>query len=187
MDSNRTPTLELTTLKNKVGNLDDSMKKALNLLSTLVERGGHSDLRHYVVEAGAAIGFVPTEIERINPAISEIQHFFKGAGLKNNSDACTGASVRAGAGIRTRYQHGGWGSCWVNFRTLPRSIHVGTVSTVWYRMFGSMHQVKVTGQNYSRTVDFFTNGGEQGTKVHAGYANGVFDFCTKITGMVHTL
>ena len=168
---------KLDNLAAKVDGIEGSMKKVLDLVATLSQRNGYHDLREYVVAAGKPLGYVPVkDIITFKPRITEVQHFFKGRGLKNNSGACTGDTVMSGGGIRTYHQHGGWGKCWVNFRGIPGAHWYGTIATVWYRLFGSMHRVQVTADGYNETFDFISNGMvTDKTKVHKGYKNGVFD------------
>lgn len=196
----------ITALEAQVGGLTEAMKKALDIIATLADRAGHEDLRQEAIDAGKWIGYTPGTISEFDPKVSEVQHFFSDIvgidpnrpwkqWMGNTSAKCTGEEIMPGdGGIHTRYQHGGWNECWVNFRNIPsREDWYATVKSLWFRVFGSAHRLKVEvpqSDNFMTYVDYTgmtdgetkmrasTFGGEAVNfpyTLHGSHKDGVFD------------
>jgi hypothetical protein len=168
-------------LEAQVGNLTTAMKKALDVILSLASRSGQEDLRQAALAAGSAINYVPTRIRKpFTPKITEIQHFFRGTALANNSAACTGNEILPGiGGVHTQYQHGGWNACWVNFRSIPSAEWLGSIKTLWFRVFAAADRFLVSAPQYSAVVDFFDAApgvASGGKKMSGNQEEGVFDF-----------
>ncbi len=189
---------ELKKLDAQFQGLSEAMKKALDIIATLADRAGHDDLREEAIDAGEEIDYTPVVIPEFDPKIAEIQHFFSdivgakgGKWTGNDSAKCTGAEIMPGdGGIHTRYQHGGWNECWVNFRRIPsRNDWVATVESLWFRVFGSAHRYKIEvphSGNFMTYVDFTdmedgetkmrsSGGKDYPYTLHGAHKDGVFD------------
>jgi len=165
----------LTTMNTKLTALDTSMKKALDVMMTLAARAGYADVQAAVLEAAQPLNYIPQTIPEVRPAITEIQHFFLAPSLANNTDACTGATAMSGAGVRTYYQHGGWGVCWVNFRNYPLGEWFGRANNMFYRVFGAASEIRMDTQGFTKS---FRIAGQPsaGATIKAGKpTQGVFD------------
>jgi hypothetical protein len=117
-----------------------------------------------------------------------VQHFFGGKlSLKNSSDACSGTKILSTGGIGGAFQFGTWGPCWVNFRNIPLPSWGNEFNTLWLRIFGAGHiiRIKVAASDqkerqdlfrdykYDRLFDFRIP--NQNIKLWGSFDNGVFD------------
>jgi hypothetical protein len=122
-----------------------------------------------------------------------VQHFFSGPlSLKNKTAACTGAQILPNGGIQGYYQFGGWGPCWVNFRSLPQPTWGNEFKTLWIRVFGAGHIVNLKvdpatqkenpaafkNYNYDRKFDFRNDQADPTISMAGTFDNGVFDIRT---------
>jgi hypothetical protein len=137
--------------------IEGALSKALDVMLSLAIRSGHGDLVEATKIAGAQMGYAPKEISSVNPQISEVQHFFAAPALANSSDACTGNSIKRGAGVKF------WtlgGQCWVNFRGISTTQWASASSTIWFRVFGAADRMTVRsnlcdkGANSSCNAEF---------------------------------
>ena len=175
----------LTALQNEDANIKKSLGKALDVLMSLAIRSGQQDLALAAADAGKSIGYVPKEILKVKPAITEVQHFFGPPALADNSDACTGNTIRRGAGVKFWTQGG---QCWVNFRGIPSSRWLSTTSTMWFRVFGAAEKIRIRAERCDRGAGSYCDftysfaGGPSvmsaDTKISGTVAEGVFDFKT---------
>ena len=179
---------QITAVQSQLKSLDTAMKRALDVMMTIASRAGYQDVQAEVLKAAEPLGYKPFTISEVKPAISEIQHFFLAPSLASTSNACTGASVQSGAGVRTYYQHGGWGPCWVNFRQFPLAEWYGRTNNLFFRVFGAASTIKVDTQGFARQYDLDKCGTLQtlstntagGCIVKAGdKAQGVFDLISE--------
>jgi hypothetical protein len=159
----------VSNVESHVGNLEESVKRALDILLTLSIRTGEDDLVDGVIDAGKPIAYTPKEWFSFEPRIIEIQHFFDKPALRNDTDACSGRAVLLGAGVHFRSQ------CWVNFRSIPRDKWAGTVRTIWFRIFGSAHAFDVDAESFTGHYDFRNAQSDARMTLHGSYAEGVFD------------
>jgi hypothetical protein len=165
----------MNAMTTRLNALDTSMRRAMDVMITLAARAGHSDIEAAVLDAARQINYTPTPIPVLKPAISEIQHFFLAPSLANTTNACTGATAQAGAGVRTYWQHGGWGACWVNFRRFPLAEWYGRANNMFYRVFGSAAAIRMETQGFSRTFEI-RGKTSPGATIKAGTPfQGVFD------------
>lgn len=183
----------LARLEEQNGKLSLSLKRALDVLITLSDRAGYPDLKAYAKWAGEPIGYTPVVYPNWQPRVSMVQHFFSGPlSLKNKTAACTGAEILPKGGIQGYYQFGGWGPCWVNFRTLPVATWGNEFKTLWIRVFGAAHIVNLKvdpatqkenpaafkNYNYDRKFDFRNDQADATIKMTGTFDNGVFDIQT---------
>jgi hypothetical protein len=168
-DFQNTTNTRLANLESEQGKMSVSLKRALDVLISLSDRAGHQDLKAYVIWAGQPLNYTPQIYPNWKPEVSIVQHFFSGPNsLRNKSDACTGAKILTSAGVRSAYAFGGWGPCWVNFRGLPLTKWGAESQSIWLRIFGAGHIVRVfvdptkqkefhplfSRYNYNRYFDF---------------------------------
>lgn len=180
----------LSHLEDQQGKMSLALKRGLDVLISLADRGGYPDLRAYAQWAGSAIEYSPVIYPNWKPRISMVQHFFAGPlSLKNKTDACTGSKILSQAGIQGAYQFGTWGPCWVNFRSLPLPKWGNEFKTLWLRIFGAAHLITLTvdpaaqkeqhpmfkNYNYSRKFDFREDNSNPLIKLTGTFDNGVFD------------
>jgi hypothetical protein len=183
----------LTRLEQQQGSLTLSMKRALDVLISLADRGGYADLRAYARWAGQPINYTPVIYPNWQPRVTMVQHFFSGPlSLKNKTDACTGSKILPQGGIQGVYQFGGWGPCWVNFRSLPLPRWANEFKTLWLRVFGAGHIVNLRvdpavqkenknaflNYNYNRSFDFRQDLTNPDICLFGTFDNGVFDIKT---------
>lgn len=180
--------VRLVRLEEQQGKMTLSMKRALDVLISLADRGGYEDLKAYVRWAGEPIAHVPLIYPNWSPRITSVQHFFSGRlSLRNTTDACSGAKVLARGGIGGAFQFGAWGPCWVNFRSVPLPSWGNEFRTLWLRIFGSGHLIRIhvdpsvqrdniarfRDYNYDRLFDFRLP--NPLLKLWGSFENGVFD------------
>lgn len=178
----------LGRLEVQQGKMTLSLKRALDVLISLADRGGYEDLKAYVRWAGEPIAHVPLIYPNWSPRITSVQHFFSGRlSLRNTTDACTGANVLPRGGVGGAFQFGSWGPCWVNFRSLPLPSWGNEFRTLWLRIFGSGHLIRILvdpgaqresaalfrNYNYDRLFDFRVP--NPLLKLWGSFENGVFD------------
>ncbi len=179
----------LTRLEDQQGKMSLSLRRALDVLISLADRGGYEDLKAYARWAGEPIDYRPVIYPNWQPRISIVQHFFNGPfSLRNKTDACTGAKILPNGGIKGAYQFGTWGPCWANFRSLPVPGWGNEFRTLWLRIFGAGHVINLRidpnaqkeapalfrNYNYNRTFDF-RNTNDPLIKLTGTFDNGVFD------------
>ncbi|MEN9810871.1 MAG: hypothetical protein RLZZ488_2438 [Pseudomonadota bacterium] len=131
---------DVKSLQDKTGKMEAALSKALDVMLSLAIRSGEPSLVAATKAAGAAMGYAPKEVRPVKPAISEVQHFFAAPALANGSDACTGNSIRRGAGVK--FWTAG-GQCWVNFRGISSRQWSSAASTIWFRVFGAADKMRV--------------------------------------------
>ena len=194
----------LALLESTQGNMQTSLKRALDVLLSLSDRAGYTDLKAYTVWAGVPINYTPALVPGYNPSIQQVQHFFNGPlSLKDKSDACTGAKILTNGGIQSYYQFGQWGSCWVNFRNFPQTAWGNEIKTLWFRVFGAANIINIkvepnlqatnnvyeytnhtvaewqklwSGYNYDKYFDFRNITSTDPTlKLTGSFSSGVFD------------
>ncbi|MEY3900773.1 MAG: hypothetical protein RL189_79, partial [Pseudomonadota bacterium] len=143
---------DVKSLQDKTGKMESALSKALDVMLTLAIRSGEPSLVAATKAAGADIGYVPREVPKFKPIVSEIQHFFGAPALRNSSDACSGNNIRRGAGVA--WWTGNWSNynCWVNFRSIPRSQWASAQSTMWLRVFGAADKLRVRSLNCDKGV-----------------------------------
>ena len=172
----------LSALETTQGNMQTSLKRALDVIMSLSDRAGYTDLKAYTVWAGAPLNYTPVLVPGYNPAVSQIQHFFSGPlSLMNKTDACTGATILPNGGIQSYYQFGQWGSCWANFRNIPQASWGNEAKTLWFRVFGSANllniKVEPALQATSNVYEYTNHTVAEWQKLWAGYNyNKIFDF-----------
>jgi hypothetical protein len=181
----------IAAMQSQLDGVTESMRRALDVLLTIVDRAGYDDLRSYVVYAGQPIQYTPRVISNFTPRITMIQHFFDSRYANFAAgDACTGATIMMNGGIQTFYQHGHWGRCWINFRALPQPQWANEAGTAWFRVFGSAHAInlRVIAEkqrerrdlfqqfygNFDRTIDYRT--AQPNQSMNGSFSCGVFDF-----------
>jgi hypothetical protein len=179
----------LARIEDQQGKMSLSLRRALDVLISLADRGGYEDLKAYARWAGEPISYQPVVYPNWQPKISMVQHFFSGVlSLKNKTDACTGAKILPKAGIQGAYQFGTWGPCWVNFRSLPLPTWGNEFKTLWLRIFGAGHVISLKvdpaaqkeapalfrNYNYNRVFDF-RNTNDPLIRLTGTFDNGVFD------------
>lgn len=176
-------TAQIDALKSEDAAIKSSVGKALDVLMSLALRSGQPELVAATLDAGKSIAYVPKPVPRVEPKILEIQHFFSSPALASNSDVCTGATIRSGAGVKF-WSAQGTMQCWVNFRGIPNSQRAGTASTIWFRIFGAAETIRVRadrcdqGANSSCDFNYRFNDASamsSGTKVTGAPSEGVFD------------
>jgi hypothetical protein len=181
----------LTALESQVGKLSLSLKKALDVIMTLSDRGEHDDLVLLTKNAGDEINYSPQLIPIWTPKVQLVQHFFSGPqSLMNKSDACSGASILPVAGSFKQYSNGVMNPCWANFRTIPLTNWGNETKTAWLRVFGSGHKINIkvnpakqsenngafVNYNYNRDFNFLNITSDNTNLVLNGnYSAGVFD------------
>jgi hypothetical protein len=182
----------INQLQSDVSNIKLSVKRALDVLISLADRGGYPDLKAYAVWSGVPINAVPEVVPFWRPQVRQVQHFFSGPlSLKNKSDACTGLKIDESGGANQGItQFGKWGPCWVNFRQFPQKAWGNEVKTIWLRVFGSATQINVkvdpqvqleqkalfAGYNYNKTFDFRNlDPNDQFLRLNGTFNRGVFD------------
>lgn len=183
----------LTRLEEQQGSMSLSLKRALDVLISLADRGGHADLKAYARWAGAPLNYTPVIYPSWRPQVKMVQHFFSGPlSLRNKTDACTGAKILPKGGIQGYYQFGTWGPCWVNFRRFPLPRWGNEFKTLWLRIFGSGHIVNLkvdpgvqkqrhhafVNYNYNRSFDFRNDLTNPDICLFGTFDNGVFDIKT---------
>jgi hypothetical protein len=182
----------INQLQSDVGNIKLTVKRALDVLISLADRGGYPDLKAYTVWAGVPINAVPEVVPFWRPQVRQVQHFFSGPlSLKNKSDACSGVKIDEFGGANQGItQFGKWGPCWVNFRAFPQKAWGNEVKTIWLRVFGSATQINVkvdprvqleqqalfAGYNYDKTFDFRNlDPNDRFLRLNGTFNRGVFD------------
>ena len=182
----------LTELENQQGKLTLALKKALDIIITLSDRGGHTDLVQLSYAAGEVIDYVPQIIPNWRPNITLAQHFYSNT-PSNKSDVCTGTTILPTAGAELFHKNGVMNPCWANFRGVPISNTLNSTKTIWIRVFGAANvlEFKVVQSkqlenqnmfaqyNYNRTFDFRNvSPTDAALKLHGVFSNGVFDVKT---------
>jgi hypothetical protein len=179
----------IRNIENEVGSVKTSLKRALDVLISLSDRGGYADLKAATIWAGDPIQYTPQVIPDWRPQIRMVQHFFNGPlSLKNKTDACTGARTLEDGGVRGAQQFGSWGKCWVNFRSVPVNKWKSEVQTLWFRVFGAAEILDIwidpdrqpeakhlfKDYKYRRRIDF--RNPPPDAKLSGRFDRGVFDF-----------
>ena len=172
---------DVKALEGKVAATNAALSKALDVVLSLAIKSGDPELVAATKQAGALIGYRPKEIGTVKPKVLEVQHFFASPALANGSDACTGRSIKRGAGVKFWHSQGTM-QCWVNFRGISRSRWSSAAGTIWFRVFGAAKTMKVwsahCGSNGSNTCNstFKYQAGS------ASIASGASNVSSKITG-----
>jgi hypothetical protein len=181
--------VRMKAIENELGSLKTSLRRALDVLISLSDRGGYNDLKAATVWAGEPIEYVPQVIPDWRPQVRMVQHFFSGAlSLRNQSDACTGARILEDGGVRGANQFGSWGKCWVNFRAVPLPKWKSEANGLWFRVFGAAEVIDVwidpdrqreakhlfKGYPYKRRIDF--RNPPPDARLTGRFDRGVFDF-----------
>jgi hypothetical protein len=68
----------IRNIENEVGSVKTSLKRALDVLISLSDRGGYADLKAATIWAGDPIQYTPQVIPDWRPQIRMVQHFFNG-------------------------------------------------------------------------------------------------------------
>ena len=168
----------ITQIETKIGKLDAALKLALDGIATLAERSGHNDVRELIIKAGLKIDYDVQVLPTFEPKIHFVQHFFKPPTRRNNSNPCTGHKIDRIETIKTHHQHGLTAACWINFRTIPRGQWVGKARHVFFRFYGSFHQLNIKTVGYNRTFDLRQDTRTPGTILHGSHNEGVCDIPT---------
>jgi hypothetical protein len=172
----------LTALESQQGKMQTAVKRALDVIISLSDRAGYTDLKAYTVWAGSSIDYVPQVVPGFMPKIQQVQHFFSGPlSSKNRADACTGAKILVNGGIQSQYQYGRWGSCWVNFRAFPQSSWNNETKTLWFRVFGAANAINIKVepklQNLTNVHEYTKRTAAQWAALWSGYKyDKTFDF-----------
>ena len=184
----------LTDLETQQGKLTASLKKALDIIITLSDRGGHSDLVQLSYAAGEIIDYTPQIVANWTPNITIAQHFYSSSNsLANKSDVCTGATILPAAGAELFYVNGKINPCWTNFRGVPTHIVQNEAKSIWIRVFGAANYLEFkveeakqlvnprafAAYNYYRSFDFRNLAPTNSTlKLTGVFSKGVFDVKT---------
>ncbi len=182
----------LTDLEIQQGKITLALKKALDIIITLSDRGGYTDLVQLSYAAGEVIDYTPKIIPTWIPKVTLAQHFYSSTS-STKSDACTGASILPKAGAELVYTNGKMNPCWANFRSVPIDKTLNSTKAIWIRVFGAANvlefkvvpakqlekQILFTNYNYNRSFDFRNiSSTDTSLKLHGVFSSGVFDVKT---------